>query len=146
MGGRAQLWQLLRYLLVGGWNTLFGYGSFAVLNVLLTDKVPYAYMFANVFSNVIAITVAFLGYKWFVFKTRGNYVREYLRAFTVYGFAAILGLALLPMLVVCVGLVVHDRKLVPYIAQALAIPIVVLSSFVGHKRYSFRSEMPRTKC
>ena len=29
-------------------------------------------------STVINITVAFLGYKWFVFKTKGNYLREWM--------------------------------------------------------------------
>lgn len=144
-GDRAELWQLFRYLLVGGWNTLFGYATFALLTMLLTDRVPYAYMVANVIANVIAITVAFLGYKWFVFKTRGNYLREYLRTFTVYGFSMLLGLVLLPILVVVTGHFVHDQKLVPYIAQAAAIPLIVVLSFVGHKKYSFRTEGPAVK-
>ena len=36
-------------------------------------------------ANLIAITVAFLGYKWFVFRTRGNYLVEWIRCFGVYG-------------------------------------------------------------
>ena len=129
--------QLLRYLVVGGWNTLFGYGVFAGLTYVLTDRVPYAYMVANVLSNVIAITVAYLGYKVFVFKTRGNYLREYARFYVVYGAAMALGLVLLPAFVALVGLVLPRPALVPYVAQALVIPVTVLSSFVGHKRYSF---------
>jgi len=131
--------QLLRYLIVGAWNTLFGYSVFAGLTYVLTGHVPYAYMVANVLSNVVAITVAYVGYKLFVFKTKGNYLREYLRFYVVYGAAMLLGLALLPVFVVLVGLVLPRPALVPYVAQALVIPVTVLSSFVGHKRYSFGS-------
>lgn len=129
--------QLLRYLIVGAWNTLFGYSVFAGLTYALTGHVPYAYMVANVLSNVVAITVAYVGYKLFVFKTRGNYLREYLRFYVVYGAAMLLGLALLPVFVTLVGLLLPRPALVPYVAQALVIPVTVLSSFVGHKRYSF---------
>lgn len=139
----SRLWaryaQLVRYLVVGVFNTLFGYGCFAALNFVLTDKVPYAYMVANVGSNIIAITVAFLGYKWFVFRTKGNYLREYLRTYLVYGTSALLGLALLPILVALVGMYLENEKQVPYVAQAFVIPLVVLTSFIGHKKFSFRA-------
>lgn len=131
--------QLIRYLIVGGFNTVFGYGCFAGLNYLLTGRVPYAYMVASIGSSVIAITVAFLGYKWFVFKTKGNYLREYLRTYVVYGSSSILGLLLLPILVALVGRFLKNQILVPYVAQAIAIPLVVVSSFIGHKRFSFRA-------
>lgn len=132
--------QLLRYLVVGAGNTVVGYGSFAALNFMLTDRLPYPYMFASAGSSVFAISVAFLGYKFFVFKTKGNYLREYLRTYVVYGTSTVLGLVLLPVLVALVGLVMDEnRRIVPYIAQALTIPLVVTASFFGHKRYSFRS-------
>jgi putative flippase GtrA len=131
--------QVLRYLVVGGANTFIGYCAFALLNYLLTDLVPYAYMFANVGASVFAITAAFFGYKLFVFKTKGNYLREYLRTYVVYGTSTVLGLALLPMLVALVALVVQNKALVPYVAQAFTIPLVVLTSFFGHKKFSFRS-------
>ena len=131
--------QLMRYLLVGGFNTAIGYGSFAGLNYLLTDRIPYPYMVANVGASVFAITVAFLGYKLFVFRTRGNYVREYLRTYVVYGGSTLLSLALLPVFVAVLGALIANQVLVPYLAQAITMPIAVLSSFYGHKRYSFRA-------
>ncbi len=131
--------QLFRYLLVGGWNTLFGYVVFAGLTYLLTGVVPYAYMAAYVLSNVIAITAAYLGYKFFVFRTRGNYLAEYLRFYVVYGGAALLGLALLPIFVTLVAPLVSTPSHAPYVAQAFVIPLTVVASFVGHRGYSFRS-------
>ncbi len=85
------LWQLKRYILVGGFNTIFGYGLFAVLNWLFTDRLgPYSYLYASFLGSLISITVAFLGYKWFVFHTRGNYLVEWLRCLGVYGSSMLL--------------------------------------------------------
>ena len=79
--------QVVRYLVVGAWNTLFGYGMYALLNFLLAPLLNeyLAAMAASVLANVIAISVAFLGYKLWVFRTKGNFLREYLRCYLVYG-------------------------------------------------------------
>ena len=61
-----------RYLLVGCLNTAFGYVAFAFFTAVLDPFVPQSYMLASVLGSLLSITVAFLGYKWFVFKTKGN--------------------------------------------------------------------------
>jgi len=98
----------------------------------------YSYVAASLVSNFIAISVAFLGYKWFVFRTRGNYLREWLRAFAVYGSSVVVStLALAPV----VGLIRHTTRYqteAPYIAAAVIMIFTVISSFLGHKRFSFR--------
>src|SRR5208282_6169813 len=91
--------QFGRYLLVGLWNTLFGYGTFALLTAVLTPIVPYSYMWASLLSSLLNVTVAYLGYKWFVFKTKGNYLREWLRCVAVYSTGIAFGLIALPVLV-----------------------------------------------
>lgn len=139
---QSQLWQrhgeALRYLVVGGLNTVVGYATFAAFNFWLTGRLPYPYMFANLFANVVAITFAFAGYKFFVFKTKGNWVREYLRTYVVYGSSTLVGLAILPALVYLLGRIMQTAAAVPYVAQALCTCIVVAASFVGHKRFTFR--------
>lgn len=138
-GGKSRdFGQVIRYLLVGGWNTAFGYGAFAALNYLLTGVFPYPYMFANVLANIVSITVAYFGYKVFVFKTKGNYLREYLRTYLVYGASCLVSLAMLPVCVALVRLVVHNPVLAPYIAQAMVVPVIVAMSYFGHKKFSFR--------
>ena len=91
--------QLLRYLLVGGWNTVFGYVCFFLMNSWLSRFVTwYPYIVASLSASLISISVAFLGYKWFVFRTRGNYLREWLRTLTVYsGSVLIATVALAPL-------------------------------------------------
>jgi putative flippase GtrA len=131
--------QLVRYILVGGWNTLFGYCVFAGFTYALTGLLPYAYMVAAVLAHIVATTVSYVAYKVFVFKTKGNYLREYLRFYVVYGVGAVLSLTLLPIFVYLVTPLVRQPSHAPYVAQALVVPLVVLSSFIGHKRFSFRT-------
>ncbi|HET9100294.1 MAG TPA: GtrA family protein [Acidobacteriaceae bacterium] len=130
--------QFLRYLLVGGWNTLFGYATYALFTALLMPRVRFGYILASAFSSVINITVAYLGYKLFVFKTKGNYVGEWLRCIAVYGSGMMPGLLLLPLLVGGLHYVFHLQRSAPYIAGALLMGLGVLYSFFGHKHFTFR--------
>ena len=100
--------KLMRYLVVGVWNTIFGYSTFAGINWLLFHRgIPASYIYAQVISNFINITVAFLGYKFFVFKTQGNYFNEWLKAMAVYWSGFLPGLILLPALVKLLQYAVH---------------------------------------
>src|SRR5271168_2008252 len=51
--------ELGRYLLVGLWNTLFGYSTFAALVFILDPILAHGYILANVLSGLVNITVAF---------------------------------------------------------------------------------------
>ena len=132
------LLQLGRYLLVGAFNTVFGYSLFAVLNYSLQGLGSYSYMLASLLSNLIAITVAFLGYKWFVFKTKGKYLPEWIRCVAVYSSGMLLTLAGLPVLVPLLRRVmVHQPQGAPYVAAAIMAVVTVIASFFGHKHISF---------
>lgn len=127
----------MRYILVGGFNTLFGYGVFALLNWLFTGLGSYSYMYAAVLANLISISVAFLGYKWFVFRTKGNYLIEWIRCFGVYGTSALIGLAGLPILVTILRGHLSEPRRAPYVAAAVLTVITMIFSFFGHKNISF---------
>lgn len=119
----------INYLLVGGWNTLFGYGVFVALYVLFRAQVHY--MLIWLATTVLSITNAYLGYKTFVFKTRGNYLKEYFRFYAVYSGGMALSLIFLP-----IG--VEWLKLSPPIAQGGLMFLNVGFSYFGHKHFSFR--------
>ena len=104
--------QFGRYLLVGAWNTLFGYGSFAFFTAILSPILPHSYILASLLSSLLNITVAYLGYKWFVFKTKGNYLREWMRCVAVYSGGILVGVLTLPVLVVII------RRNTRFVAQA----------------------------
>jgi len=130
--------QFLRYLFVGGWNTLFGYGCFALLTALLDPRIKYGYVVASVLANLLAITVSYLSYKLFVFRTKGNYLREWVRCLAVYGGSMLISVILLPVIVMIIRWTTTIGKEAPYIAGAVIMGLSVIYTFLGHKNYSFQ--------
>ena len=126
--------QKINYLLVGGWNTVFGYCAFLSLYYLLNQYIHYVFLL--MLSNILSVTNAYIGYKIFVFKTKGNYLREYVRFYMVYGVALILNLILLP-------LAVELLRVDPPSAQGVILWFTVVISYLGHKHFSFKKHTPR---
>ncbi len=132
--------QFARYLVVGVWNTAFGYATFAFFTAILDKVVPQSYMLASVLASIINISVSYLGYKWFVFKTKGNYLREWIRCVGVYGGNILFGLAILPLMVYALRHYAHMQRQAPYVAGAILTFVTVLVSFFGHKHFSFKAK------
>jgi putative flippase GtrA len=132
------LLQFVRYLIVGGFNTTFGYGLFALLNWAMTGLGTYSYMYASGLAGLVAITVAFLGYKWFVFRTRGNYLAEWIRCVGVYGGMALVGLLGLPIIVPTLQAHLRHPERASYLGGAIMTVVTVVVSFLAHKNVSFR--------
>lgn len=118
----------IRYIIAGGWNTLIGYLVFAILYYFLSHKIHY--LIILVFSYIVSITNAYVSYKYLVFKTKGNYLREYLRFYLVYGTSFLVNIALMTVIVE----LIHIN---PVIAQGIILFFTTMIAYVGHKRYSF---------
>lgn len=126
----ADLWLIreLRYLIVGGMNTLFGYSLGVGLYLALSPILHI--LIIGVIGNVIGITFSFITYKGLVFQTRGDWLMEYLKSYLVYGGSAALGIPVLWLLV--------DGLAIPiWLAQALAMSITIMVSYIGHDRFTF---------
>lgn len=118
-----------RYLLVGVFNTVFGYAlSLLMYHFLQRDLSIIA---IGIMINVISITVAFLGYKLLVFKTSGNWLHDYLRCYTAYGFSAVLGVAL-------IWLFVEQWGWIFWFSQGLIIVLSAVISYFMHRHFTFR--------
>jgi putative flippase GtrA len=135
--------QFLRYLCVGVWNTVFGYGTFAMFvtiynHLLHHQNLPLTVDLASITGTPITITMTYFCYKFFVFHTHGNYLREWLRCFAVYGIAMIPGLLALPILTRALQQIPHLLHSAPYLAGALMTAFTAIYSFVAHKSFSFR--------
>ncbi len=139
---RAHRMQAIRYLMVGAFNTCFGYGLFVVFNYALRALGVYGSELASLLSNIIAITVAFLAYKWFVFRTRGNYLREWLRCLSVYGGSMLFTLAALPPLALLLRHRLGHSQTASNAAAAILAVVTVVASYYGHKHFSFRHTQP----
>jgi putative flippase GtrA len=167
--------QFVRYLCVGVCNTLFAYVVYVVLLTLLNAVLParslyLTVVFASLLGIPVNITFAYFGYKLFVFRTKGNYLREWLKCFAVYGVGMIPGLIALSALTRFLQSLIHShsallhlwlndverylsgpplallhyiatgRAMAGYIAGALVIGVSTTYSFVGHKKITFRTK------
>ena len=141
--------QLLRYLVVGLWNTLFGYGCFFAFTKLFLHLVPaHPSLMASaavVASTFVNITVSFFGYKLFVFRSSGNTLHEYLRSFIVYLPTMAIGAIAIAPLTLAFEHVARVRPWAPYIAGATIQAVTVVVSFLGHKRITFRQKDARAE-
>lgn len=118
----------LRYLLAGGWNTLFGYGIGVGFLYAFHDRLNAAEI--GIVCNVLGISMSFLTYKLFVFRTKGNWVKEYLRCYLVYGGVGLIGTGLLWLFVDWVNLSY-------WLAQGLVVILTVIVSYVCHAKFTF---------
>lgn len=125
--------QRLRFVSVGGVNTVVGYSLFAVFDLFLFAKVPFGYLLSLVFSYALGILLAFLLYRRFVFKVSGRVWSDFLKFVSVYLVAIGVNLMILPLLIEIVGL----NSL---LAQAIVLVVTTLMSFFGHRELSFRRE------
>ena len=117
---------------MGGWNTLFGPGSFMFFYWLLHARIHY--MVIAVFANVLVVTTAFFAYKYLVFQTRGNIIREYFKFYSVNGVGIVFGLAALPFCMEVLNLSV-------YISQVVILAVYIPFSFIAHRRFSFKNRV-----
>lgn len=124
----ARHWTLIRYLIAGGYNTVFGFAVFTGLFFLLESDLHY--LGIAIITQIISITNSYIVYRVFVFKSRGRIINEYFRIYIVYGISFILGIALLTLLVEFAGL--H-----PVLAQFFVIIITVIVSYIGNRRFTF---------
>ncbi len=111
--------RFLRFLLVGGLNTAFGYGVFAV-GILI--GAPYAV--AALVSTVLGVLFNFKSYGALVFGSHDN--RLILRFFFVYGVCYVVGLVPLAW------------------AQAHGVPVLAMAAFCALPMAALAFTLQRT--
>jgi putative flippase GtrA len=118
----------IRYLFVGAYNTVFGFALFSLLYFLLKDQLHY--LIILVLSTPIAIANSFLSLKLLVFRTQGNYLKEYLKCNISYS-------ALLAMNAVILYILVDYAHLYIIASQLLCTIIMAITGYLVHKYFSF---------
>ncbi len=134
--------QVLRYLLAGGWNSLFGYlcyaGFVALYSRVLGPRyLPLTVDIASVTATPFGVTMSFLTYKLFVFRTEGSYLREWLKCFIVYGSATIPQLFALPVVTRMLQAVPRLHGTAAYLAGAIVMGFTTIYTYLAHKNFSF---------
>ena len=126
----------IRFLLVGAWNTLFGYLVF-LLFLFLLEKIfnneRQIYSLSIAFSHLISVINSFIFHKvvTFLSKQKGlEIVYEFRRFFNSYIITFLLNLSL-------ISIQVELLSLNPRIAGAISLPIVTVVTFFLLSKYAF---------
>lgn len=130
---RARREQIL-YLVVGGWNTVFGYGLWAVLQFILGDRLHYLAIL--LISWPFSVLNNYLCYRYLVFRSRGWILRELPRFSAVYSATLVANLVALPV-------ALHLWPGSIYVVQAAFMFTVIVASYLAHKHFSFRGGQRR---
>jgi len=117
------------YIIVGTWNTVFGYAIFALLYYLLSSRLHVDVIL--VLSYALSIANAYIGYRHVVFRSTGSMARELPRFTAVYAVTLAANLVVLPM-------ALHWLAWNAYVVQGLFTVVIVALSYFGHKYFSFR--------
>ncbi len=126
----------VRFLIVGGWNTLFYFLVFVAVNATLGQWVidlgyrVWSSVVTLVVAHFIASVPAFILYRRAVFKVSGNVARDYVKFQAVYVVPFSLNLFALPALV--------WAGMAAVIAQAIITFVNVVLNYLGHKYFSFK--------
>lgn len=118
----------IRYMVAGIINTAIGYIAPIFLYFFLCELLPAAAISA--LAACICISIAFVMYKFFVFRTKGNWAREYVRCYVVYGTAS-------SFCIVAIWVMVDLYDMRFWIAQTITTACIVVVSYVGHEKFTF---------
>nr|WP_281497343.1 GtrA family protein [Ornithinimicrobium sp. F0845] len=116
----------VRYLIVAGTTSVF-YLSLVAGGLAL----GWHYMVAIAVAQMITIAGAFPAYRVLVFESGGAWRGDLVRFLSVWSSGMIAGLVATPLLVELLGMP-------PLIAQLVAIVVVAVGSYLGHRYFSFR--------
>jgi len=128
--------QRAAFLVVGVLNTIVGFGIFMAASQTVGHVVDRHYskvagsLVRLGINHVLSVLFAFVGYRRFAFRVRGQMLRDLARFCCVYLAAAAVNFTALPVLVE-LG---PDR--IP--AQAVIAAATALVSDFGHRHFSFR--------
>jgi putative flippase GtrA len=118
-----------RFLVVGAFNTGFGYLTFACLYLML--KTWLYYLVIAVLSHALSVIVAFYCHRHLVFRSAAPWFPEFVR-YNISLAGVLLGsLAGLYALVSLLGMN-------PLLGQALVTATAVIVSYFAHRHFSFR--------
>jgi len=116
----------VRYLVVAGTTTMVYLG---VLAMLLATGLPY--MFAILAAQAAIITAAFPAYRRLIFRSTERWQSDLPRFVGVWAGGFVAGVVATPALVELAGVP-------PLPAQAIAVAVVAVASYLGHRFVSFR--------
>ncbi len=128
--------QRMAFLMVGGINTVVGFGVFVVCSETVGHMVDQRFgkiagsLVTVGVSHVLSVLFAYVMHRRFVFRVHGHVLRDLMRFWSVYLAGLGVNAVALPLLVEL------GMQRIP--AQAVIIAASALLSYFGHRHFSFR--------
>lgn len=126
-----QIWfkipEKIRFLLVGGFNTVVAYALFAALYYVLRGF----YVLAVVLQYILTVQLSFITMRYYVFRGTGPFFKEYVKAVSVYVWLLFFNMAWLFVFI-------DGMRLNAYVSQALYIAASTVLTYLFHKHFSFK--------
>lgn len=124
-----------RFLLAGIVNTAVGLAAYPILYLVLHPN-GLGYVEILIIAQVICITFSFVSNKYFVFKSKGDLKKEYIKFFSFHGLYFLINLMALPALV-------EWLNLNPMIAQTIFSILIIVTSYFWHNSVTFKDPKRR---
>jgi len=118
----------LRFLFIGGINAAISYLIFAIAVGILGSE---HYQACVILQWSVSSVFSYFNQKFFVFCTRGNYIKEYLKCCSTWAVSYLLNVVILELLVK------FAIKNV-YVSQFISIFLVSVVTYVLFKYFAFR--------
>jgi len=123
--------QKARYLLVGSYNTVFGYLIFVITFYYFSSTVNHYFLLA--ICHLIGTIHNFFSYSAFVFKPKATALRNYLKFNLVYLLTFLLNIIMFTLLTK-----VMNWNL--YFSQALILALIAVVGYILNKNFSFSNK------
>lgn len=117
----------IRFLLVGGYNTVFSYFLYVLLVYFGVNA-----QISLLISFAVSSVNSYLTQKFYVFLTKGNYLDEYLKCLTTWLGSYVLNAVLLFVFM-------HFFNLNAYIGELIVLILLTVYSFVALKYFAFKT-------
>ena len=118
----------VRFILIGGVNAVISYIIFVIAALILGQG---HYQICVALQWILSSFISYLNQKFFVFCTKGNYVKEYLKCCSTWAVSYLLNVIIIEITV---------RFLIKnvYIAQFVSLAIVSVSTYLMFKVFAFK--------
>lgn len=118
----------MRFVAVGGWNTLVGYLVFLACHAWVGNEIGP--LLTLIVSYLIAVPHSFATQRWLVFKAKGAIGWQFLRFLLANSSIFVANMVLLP-------LTVRLFEADPRTAQGILVVLLTVASYLAHKYFSF---------
>ena len=120
----------IRFLFVGGFNAGVSYLIYSIFCIILGES---AYQIALALAWIISSVVSYTTQKYFVFQSKGNWIKEYIKCCTTWFFSYLINAGLLEF-------TVKILRLNVFIAQIVATFAAAVFTYILFKTFAFKSK------